>query len=39
MDLLAVVLLALLPLAMIGPHRRGLHDRAAGTEVVRVDHW
>ncbi len=37
MDLLAVVLLALLPLAMVGPHRRGLHDRAAGTEVVRVD--
>jgi uncharacterized RDD family membrane protein YckC len=37
MDLLTMALLALLPLTMVGAHRRGLHDRVAGTEVVRVD--
>src|SRR5262249_17436802 len=36
-DLIAASLLVLLPLTMAGAHRRGVHDHAAGTEVVLVD--
>lgn len=37
LDLIAVLLMAFFSLSMAGLHRRGAHDRATGTEVVRLD--